>query len=244
MAAARSPAERPECLMRVPHLVLLFGNSNGRRSKRKRRLSEKKDAPNLSQMRDASALGFFLLGLLGLLCDLFGLLGGFLGGLLGRLLRLLGFLLRLLHRGRGAREQARDSGFQFSGLLGQYAFFRHDHNSSSIDEFKLDDSSRKTKRARLAPRPICSFVRTAVSAGGSRLYSSSPFFLEGVFFLRAAPRISPRLAPESEEPYCSTASFSSEISRALMESETLRVFLSRLVTSASTLSPLPKRSGR
>src|ERR1700722_4990200 len=155
MAAARSPAERPECLMRVPHLVLLFGNSNGRRSKRKRRLSEKKDAPNLSQMRDASALGFFLLGLLGLLCDLFGGLFrgllGLLGGFLGRLLRLLGFLLRLLHRGRGAGEQARDGGFQFSGFFGQYAFFRHDIDSSSIDEIKLDDSVRKQKGGGIRP---------------------------------------------------------------------------------------------
>ena len=46
------------------------------------------------------------------------------------------------------------------------------------------------------------------------------------------------------QPNWATASFSSEISRALMESEILRLALSTLVTRASTLSPLPKRSGR
>src|SRR5258708_39852365 len=48
-------------------------------------------------------------------------------------------------------------------------------------------------------------------------------------FLRAAPRISPSDAPESDEPYCATASFSSAISRALIETETLRLALSTWV---------------
>src|SRR6185312_17023273 len=61
----------------------------------------------------------------------------------------------------------------------------------------------------------------------NRDYSSPPFFL-GAFFFRAAPRISPSEAPLSEEPYCSTASFSSATSRALMERETLRLALSTL----------------
>src|SRR4051794_5425632 len=46
------------------------------------------------------------------------------------------------------------------------------------------------------------------------------FFLVGFpacASLRAAPRISPSEAPESDEPYCATACFSSEICSALTE---------------------------
>src|SRR5690606_24975180 len=49
-------------------------------------------------------------------------------------------------------------------------------------------------------------------------------------FFSAAPRISPSDAPESVEPYCATASFSSAISSALIDTVTLRVFLSKAVT--------------
>src|SRR5258706_13245667 len=72
--------------------------------------------------------------------------------------------------------------------------------------------------------------------------SSSPFFF--CARERAAPRMSPRLAPESDEPYCATASFSSATSRALIERPILRPALSAEVTSASSLLPTPKRSGR
>ena len=61
---------------------------------------------------------------------------------------------------------------------------------------------------------------------------------------RAAPRMSPSEAPESDEPYCATASFSSAISSALIDTETLRALASTWVTTASNLSPTPKRSGR
>ncbi|MFT7523183.1 MAG: hypothetical protein ACI92A_001040 [Candidatus Paceibacteria bacterium] len=60
-----------------------------------------------------------------------------------------------------------------------------------------------------------------------RLYSVSWLF-------SAAPRISPSEAPESDDPYCSTASFSSAISRALIERPRRREALSMLVTRAST----------
>src|SRR5690606_34280677 len=60
----------------------------------------------------------------------------------------------------------------------------------------------------------------------------------------AAPRISPSEAPESVEPYWATASFSSAISSALIETVILRVFLSNWVTRASTFCPTAKRSGR
>src|SRR5258706_11511918 len=88
--------------------------------------------------------------------------------------------------------------------------------------------STQTKKARLAPRLICS--------EWNEDYSSSPPFFLGVFFFRAAPRISPRLAPLSDEPNCATASFSSEISRALMESETFRLPFSTPLTRAATSS--------
>jgi polyribonucleotide nucleotidyltransferase len=58
------------------------------------------------------------------------------------------------------------------------------------------------------------------------------------------PRISPKDAPELEEPYCATASFSSAISRDLMEREIFRAERSIFVTLASILSPSEKRSGR
>ena len=60
----------------------------------------------------------------------------------------------------------------------------------------------------------------------------------------AAPRMSPRLAPESEEPYSAIAFFSSATSRALIESVSRRLLLSMLVIRASTFSPAAKRSGR
>src|SRR5580700_6798961 len=75
-------------------------------------------------------------------------------------------------------------------------------------------------------------TRPARVAGDKADYSS-PSVSPPVRFLSAAPRMSPSDAPESDEPYCATASFSSEISRALIDRPTLRVVLSKLVTSAS-----------
>src|SRR6516162_6072274 len=63
-------------------------------------------------------------------------------------------------------------------------------------------------------------------------------------FLSAVPRMSPSVAPESEEPYWAMASFSSATSSALMETCTLRAFLSNWITRASTFSPTAKRSER
>src|SRR5216684_9334114 len=48
--------------------------------------------------------------------------------------------------------------------------------------------------------------------------------------LSAVPRMSPSVAPESEEPYCAMASFSSATSSALIETCTLRAFLSNWIT--------------
>src|SRR6266852_5018957 len=62
--------------------------------------------------------------------------------------------------------------------------------------------------------------------------------------LSAVPRMSPSVAPESEEPYCAMASFSSATSSALIETCTLRAFLSNWITRASTFSPTAKRSAR
>ena len=53
----------------------------------------------------------------------------------------------------------------------------------------------------------------------------------------AAPRMSPRLAPESDEPYSAMACFSSSISRALTDRVTLRAPFSIRVTLASIFSP-------
>ena len=56
--------------------------------------------------------------------------------------------------------------------------------------------------------------------------------------------MSPSEAPESDEPYCATACFSSAISSALIDTVTRRECLSNVSTWASTLSPTLKRSGR
>ena len=56
--------------------------------------------------------------------------------------------------------------------------------------------------------------------------------------------MSPRLAPESDEPNSAIACFSSSSSRALIDSATRREAASILVTLASTFSPTAKRSGR
>ena len=77
------------------------------------------------------------------------------------------------------------------------------------------------------------------SAACSSLASASFLAL-----LSAAPRMSPSEAPESDEPYCATAAFSSAISSALIETVTLRLLGSIWVTVASTFSPTAKRSGR
>src|SRR6185312_8479385 len=63
-------------------------------------------------------------------------------------------------------------------------------------------------------------------------------------FFSAVPRMSPSVAPESDEPYCAMASFSSATSSALIETCTLRAFLSNWITRASTFSPTAKRSAR
>ena len=63
-----------------------------------------------------------------------------------------------------------------------------------------------------------------------RSYSSS-------FFFSAVPRMSPSVAPESADPYCAMASFSSAISSALIDTCTLWARRSNSVTRASTFWP-------
>ncbi len=55
--------------------------------------------------------------------------------------------------------------------------------------------------------------------------------------LRAAPRISPSEAPESEDPYWAMASFSSATSSALIDTATLRVLRSNWGDAAVELLP-------
>src|SRR5579864_8476240 len=74
--------------------------------------------------------------------------------------------------------------------------------------------------------------------------SPSPFSLSSPLRLSAVPRMSPSVAPESEEPYCAIASFSSATSSALIETCTLWVRRSNWMTRASTFWPAAKRSGR
>src|SRR4029077_16332242 len=74
--------------------------------------------------------------------------------------------------------------------------------------------------------------------------SSSPFSFSSPLRLSAVPRMSPSVAPESEEPYCAIASFSSATSSALIETCTLWVRRSNWMTRASTFWPAAKRSGR
>lgn len=71
------------------------------------------------------------------------------------------------------------------------------------------------------------FLRAFYGSLREGLNYSSPFssFLPPRF-LSAAPRMSPSEAPESDDPYCATASFSSAISRALIDTETFRLDLS------------------
>src|SRR3546814_3345019 len=63
------------------------------------------------------------------------------------------------------------------------------------------------------------------------------------FCFSASPRISPSDAPESEEPYCATACFSSAICNALIEKLGF-LLRSKPITIASTFWPVWKRSGR
>src|SRR6516162_3932671 len=74
--------------------------------------------------------------------------------------------------------------------------------------------------------------------------SLSPVSLSSPLRLSAVPRMSPKVAPESDEPYWAIASFSSATSSALIETDTRRERRSNWVTRASTFSPTAKRSGR
>jgi 3-methyl-2-oxobutanoate hydroxymethyltransferase len=74
---------------------------------------------------------------------------------------------------------------------------------------------------------------TLLEAAGARL-----LVLESL--LRAAPRMSPSDAPESEEPYCATASFSSAISSALTDTERDGSCLSNWVMRASNFGRRPR----
>jgi hypothetical protein len=82
--------------------------------------------------------------------------------------------------------------------------------------------------------------RLAIFIIRSDLFKITPFYEDfSSFFASAAPKISPKLAPLSDDPYSAMAFFSSSISLALIEREIFLVFLSILVTVASTLSPRP-----
>src|SRR5207253_6674236 len=72
-----------------------------------------------------------------------------------------------------------------------------------------------------------------VETGARLMWTRKPEAYLSVRCLSAVPRISPSVAPESEEPYCAMASFSSATSSALIETCTLRAFLSYWITRAS-----------
>src|SRR6185437_12896661 len=87
---------------------------------------------------------------------------------------------------------------------------------SRLDPRKWPYQGVCAQRKRPAHRRRPPIVR--ISAGNEReVYS---FF--SVPRLSALPRMSPNVAPESEEPYCATASFSSAISSAFTETVILR----------------------
>src|SRR5207244_5709334 len=86
--------------------------------------------------------------------------------------------------------------------------------------------------------------RAPVETGALLMWTGKPEAYLSVRCLSAVPRMSPKVAPESEEPYCAIASFSSATSSALIETCTLRAFLSNWITRASTFSPTAKRSAR
>src|SRR5699024_10853236 len=78
------------------------------------------------------------------------------------------------------------------------------HSDASFARHKQEEARRGKKK----PRP-----RGCRGRGGSRNDQRG----DQLPRFSAAPRISPSEAPESELPYCSTASFSSAISRALID---------------------------
>ena len=87
-------------------------------------------------------------------------------------------------------------------------------DSSSSSEWRVRcRATRKNPPDRSGGFCIEAFAAVAAKAYFSRFFS-------------AAPRMSPSEAPESVEPYWATASFSSAISSALIDTCSLRVFLS------------------
>ena len=100
-------------------------------------------------------------------------------------------------------------------------------NGHGVTSISSSQNKNTLRRQRVLMRSCC-------------LGLSSPF--------SAAPKMSPNDAPESDEPYCSTASFSSAISRALIDTPNLRVFnrclshVRRFYHRLRTLWTLPARS--
>src|ERR1700733_7272174 len=111
------------------------------------------------------------------------------------------------------------------------------------------DLAEKTWPKRLGRKDLAVEIqritkRAPVETGARLLRTRKPAAYLSLRCFSAVPRISPSVAPESEEPYCAMASFSSATSSALIETCTLRAFLSNWITRASTFSPTAKRSAR
>src|SRR5262249_30955767 len=107
-----------------------------------------------------------------------------------------------------------------------------------------DAGAASLAAGRLAHSSVDASRSAASLAGRLRLGLAPSSPSSPLALLSAAPRMSPSEAPESVEPYWATASFSSAISSALIDTPTLRAFESTWGTTASNFSPTPKRSGR
>ena len=95
-----------------------------------------------------------------------------------------------------------------------------------------------------------SFFVTVLTDFFTETFLEEPFFevscsgSEFSLFLKAAPKISPREAPESDEPYSFIAFFSSAASRDFTDKVSFRFAVSTCMTFASIFSPAAKRSTR
>ena len=121
-------------------------------------------------------------------------------------------------------------------------------SASSDMTHLLDRESRRSCPAgRSAAAAMAAAASTkslvSVSSGRLELVASSSSAASRAR-LSAVPRMSPSVAPESEEPYWAIASFSSATSSALIETCTLWARRSNWMTRASTFWPTAKRSGR
>ena len=109
----------------------------------------------------------------------------------------------------------------------------------SCDRKGASGPAGRSRRPRVQP---CRIARAGDYSSVLAFLAGFPVLAFSAFFI-AAPRMSPRDAPLSDEPNSAIACLSSSVSRALIDSDTRRWARSTVMILASTFSPTAKTVG-